>query len=232
MVVSEQGFGDQLLFSRVLAQAIPVAYKIGYCSSKEMLPLFQHNYPEIEYMVNEDFVKDEAAEAIYDEYDYIMTIGDLFRAYVLEFGELPPLVKLESDYVMKPEENSIGYVYSAGNQGDNGHLRTIPENTIKFLSKHNYIYNFQMGMKTTLGHPVGQHITNFMDTARLLDGVSHVVTVDTSFAHLALAMGKPTMIVHNKFLDWRWKCDLYPEAKLLSVRDPKFQEKMKLFVGS
>jgi ADP-heptose:LPS heptosyltransferase len=57
------------------------------------------------------------------------------------------------------------------------------------------------------------------------------VTCDTAFAHVALNMGKPTLLVYDKYVDWRFKVGMYPAAKLLSMTDRDFDKKFHDFVG-
>lgn len=66
--------------------------------------------------------------------------------------------------------------------------------------------------------------TDFAETAALIANLDLVVTVDTSVAHLAAAMGKPVWILLPWAPDWRWmlgRADSpwYPSATL--VRQPK-----------
>ncbi len=51
---------------------------------------------------------------------------------------------------------------------------------------------------------VGDAIEDFEDTAALCDLVDLVVSVDTSVAHLAAALGRPTRILLPFHPDWRW----------------------------
>jgi tetratricopeptide (TPR) repeat protein len=46
--------------------------------------------------------------------------------------------------------------------------------------------------------------TDFADAAALFDGLDLVITVDTSAAHLAGAMGKPVFVLLPFNSDWRW----------------------------
>lgn len=65
----------------------------------------------------------------------------------------------------------------------------------------------------------GEELRDFTDTAALCELVDVVVSVDTSVAHLAGALGKPVWIALAFNADWRWLLDRsdspwYPSAKL------------------
>jgi hypothetical protein len=50
----------------------------------------------------------------------------------------------------------------------------------------------------------GEALADFADTAALVSTLDAVVTVDTSIAHLAGALGKPTWVLLPFKPDWRW----------------------------
>ena len=50
----------------------------------------------------------------------------------------------------------------------------------------------------------GEHIHDFSDTAALCDLMDMVISVDTSVAHLAGALGRPTWVMLRHSADWRW----------------------------
>jgi tetratricopeptide (TPR) repeat protein len=63
------------------------------------------------------------------------------------------------------------------------------------------------------------HLTDFAETAALVSCLDLVITVDTSVAHLAGALGRPTWIVLPYMPDYRWLLDRedspwYPTARL------------------
>jgi len=60
---------------------------------------------------------------------------------------------------------------------------------------------------------------DFADTAAIIANLDLVITVDTSVAHLAGALGRPTWILLRFDTDWRWGLEAdtthwYPSARL------------------
>jgi len=54
--------------------------------------------------------------------------------------------------------------------------------------------------------PMGE-VRDFADTAAIIDGLDGVISVDTSVAHLAAAMGKPVFLLDRFDTCWRWLRD-------------------------
>ena len=52
--------------------------------------------------------------------------------------------------------------------------------------------------------PLAPHLSHFSDSAFALDAMDLVITVDTALAHLAGALGIPTLLLLHAFPDWRW----------------------------
>jgi hypothetical protein len=66
---------------------------------------------------------------------------------------------------------------------------------------------------------VGDDLADFQDTAAAVALCDLVITVDTSVAHLAGAMGRPLWVLLPFWPDWRWtlngeRSPWYPEARL------------------
>jgi Flp pilus assembly protein TadD len=69
------------------------------------------------------------------------------------------------------------------------------------------------------------HLTDFTETAALMSCLDLIITVDTSMAHLAGALGRPTWIMLQHMPDWRWlldreDCPWYPTARLFRQTKP------------
>jgi hypothetical protein len=67
---------------------------------------------------------------------------------------------------------------------------------------------------------IGAEIEDYDDTMAILENLDLLVTVDTSVAHLAGAMGRPVWIMLPRAPDWRW---------LLERRDTPWYPTVRLF---
>src|SRR5262249_32507352 len=66
---------------------------------------------------------------------------------------------------------------------------------------------------------LGERQADFADTAAMIALLDLVITIDTSVAHLAAAMGKPTWVLLPFSSDWRWmigreRTPWYPPERL------------------
>ncbi len=73
---------------------------------------------------------------------------------------------------------------------------------------------------------LGRELGDFSDTAALISQLDLVISVDTSVAHLAGALGKPVWILVTDAPDWRWllgrdDSPWYPSARLFRQRETR-----------
>jgi tetratricopeptide (TPR) repeat protein len=71
-----------------------------------------------------------------------------------------------------------------------------------------------------------EHLADLSETAALISCLDLVISVDTSVAHLAAALGRPTWILLPRMPDWRWLLDRedspwYPSARLFRQDDTR-----------
>ncbi len=74
-------------------------------------------------------------------------------------------------------------------------------------------------------HDWTEELEDFADTAALIEALDLVISVDTSVAHLAGALGKPVWVLNRYDQCWRWlrgrnDSPWYPTARLFQQRTP------------
>ena len=90
--------------------------------------------------------------------------------------------------------------------------------------------------------PAGEKLGDFSDTAALISQLDLVISVDTSVAHLAGALGKPVWILLTHAPDWRWLLDrddspwypgmrLFKQTTLGDWTEPVARAKAALMAG-
>ena len=67
-------------------------------------------------------------------------------------------------------------------------------------------------------------LEDFSDTAALIENLDLVISVDTSTAHLAGALGKPVWVLNRFDNDWRWLLERsdspwYPSGKIVQTKN-------------
>jgi len=74
-------------------------------------------------------------------------------------------------------------------------------------------------------HDLREYISDFADTAGILNQADLVISVDTATAHLGGALGKPTWLLLPYAADWRWRMHRtdtpwYPSMRLFRQAKP------------
>jgi ADP-heptose:LPS heptosyltransferase len=91
----------------------------------------------------------------------------------------------------------------------------------RLFSLQQQLLESEKPIATALGlENYGDAPIDFEDTAALIELVDLVITIDTSIAHLAGALGKATWILLPYEADWRWlegrsDSPWYPTARLI-----------------
>ena len=72
---------------------------------------------------------------------------------------------------------------------------------------------------------LGEKLSDFADTAALIENLDLVISVDTVVAHLAGALGKPVWIMLRHSGEWRWlvgrsDSPWYPTARIFRQETP------------
>jgi hypothetical protein len=78
---------------------------------------------------------------------------------------------------------------------------------------------------------LADELTDFGETAAVMESLDLIITVDTAMGHLAGALGRPVWILIPKAADWRWMLDRsdspwYPTARLFRQDRPGAWDKV------
>ena len=203
VVICDQGFGDHIQFVRYLP--FLNSRQIILAAPNNLRKLFESNYTNVKIIDYEEIPSNIQS----------IRISDLAYALNMDFDNIP----FSSGYLKVPPlviENKkikVGLCWEAGNAG----IRTMINRTINIkcfesiLNLENIqIYSFQVcdtlkgNEKYTQMINLAKDFRDFYDTAQALLAMDVLITVDTSVAHLAGALGVKTYLLLPYASDWRW----------------------------
>lgn len=129
----------------------------------------------------------------------------------------------------------VGLMWAGSPENPNNQNRSLPLSKLDLLGtvKNVVFYNLQKGdgadqAKQPLANlyfiDLKEDIGDFASTAALIANLDLVISVDTSVAHLAGAIGKPAWVMLPFAPDWRWLLDRddspwYPTHRLFRQRE-------------
>jgi Tfp pilus assembly protein PilF len=230
LLYAEQGLGDTLHFVRYVPLVAARGGKVVLEVPSRLHRLLAHTSGAVEVI--------RAGEAI-PEVDWQCPLLSLPLAFATELNSIPakiPYVNAEPAQVeawrkiLPGNSLRVGLVWGGSPLHPYDALRSIKLEQLAPLTNlaGTTFYSLQMGAPAEQVKQLGPlaHLTDlqdeqkdFADTAAIVANLDLVISIDTSVAHLAGAMGKPVWILLNNSPDWRWllKRDdspWYPTARL------------------
>lgn len=229
LLYSEQGFGDILQFSR-FAKELKKRYptlKLKIQVRAELKTLFS----ELDFF-------DEVISRGEDvgEFDYQLAVMSLAHLLKTSLKTLPSQTYINAkgdiSLDMDKKKLNIGIVWGASNTGESyedkvfslDYFRPLMEDekvqlySLQVAGDSKQIEELGVGEKEIVN--LEEKLTDFKQTAIMIEKLDLVITSDTSVAHLAGAMGKEAWVVLQKNADWRWGLEgessaWYPSLKLI-----------------
>lgn len=223
LVYAEQGYGDVIQFCRLVPQLAAMGCTVCFLV-----------YPALKQLLS-------CLNGC-----QILTRGDLLPAcdFRIPLMALPQfLLRSEQDIPIRMPYLSakgrmpfrpcpglrIGIACSGNPENSSNPQRSAPLAAFERLQRYGTLFILQNALEPADAdwlqcHPAVQHpaagLTDFADTAKVLDAMDLVISVDTSVAHLAGALGKPLWLLLPHPSEWRWKdrssvsSPWYPTARL------------------
>lgn len=209
LVRAEQGLGDTIMFARFLPALAAQARRVTLACHATLFPIFNDLGIGLCRL-------DEAAP---EDVDY--AIDQMSLPHVLQLT--PGTIPLSGGYLTAPADararlrgavprpagkRVFGLVW-AGNPGhNNDKRRSLPEGLLAPLLDMPDISFVALQFGVRQGEyrlaSMAPLISDFATTAALVSQMDGLVSVDTSIAHLAGAMGKQCHVLLSASCDWRW----------------------------
>jgi protein O-GlcNAc transferase len=235
LLYSEQGLGDTLQFCRYAEQVASLGATVILEARKPLIPLLR-SLKGVSRLITE-------GEAL-PPFDFQCPLMSLPMAFNTTLNDIPatiPYLSVEAKRTAEwraqlgsPSKLRVGLAWSGSRTHKNDLNRSIPLALLidGLPSGAQYISlqkDLREGDEEILRAPAGdarpeilhfgEQLTDFSDTAALCELCDLVISVDTSIAHLAGAMGKQLWLLLPYHPEWRWLLERkdspwYPGAKL------------------
>lgn len=213
----EQGLGDTIEFIRFLPFFTKKAKEVICYVPPSLVKLFKLNYPEVNFIPpNSNISFDFNFPMLESPY----LLGTTYETVPYQESYLSvrkkDLETFKELHKLKNKKIKIGINYK-GSQGKSAvkHRSLELEPLLKELNKLDdnfeiYSLQYERTKEENLllqEHNIvnlGEHIRDFYDTALMIESMDIIVSIDTSFLHLAGALGKKTFALLKFDPDWRW----------------------------
>jgi len=230
LLYSEQGFGDIIQFARfaeVLKERLP-DLKINIQVRAQLHTLISEMS-----CFDQVLIRGEKVEA----FDYQLALMSLPYLLQTSYKTVPnttPYIKVDGNFDIKidHEKLNIGVVWGASRTSESYEGRVYSLKQLQPLMDDCEIqlYSLQvagdveeiqkLGLSDAEIIDVEEKLTDFKQSALLIEKLDLVITSDTSVAHLAGALGKEAWVMLQKNSEWRWGLDSdktpwYPGHKLI-----------------
>lgn len=230
-VVAEQGLGDTLQFIRYLPMAKSRVGHLRLMSRKALIPLLKNGFQAVDEIVPMDTLSDDTLTAPLMSLPHLLDLPS-------PLPESVPYLRAESsriDYwtgLLRLDTSlHVGIAWQGNPAHRDDRHRSISIQTLspilglkeaRFFSLQKEHGLFELN-KTVTGLnlvDIGGALDDdgaFVDTAAVMNVLDLVLTVDTSVAHLAGALGVETWTLLPYAPDFRWglgDCPLYPQMRL------------------
>ncbi|MFA6599169.1 MAG: tetratricopeptide repeat protein [Ignavibacteriaceae bacterium] len=255
-VYDDQGLGDTIQFARYLLKLKELGANVFLECDKNLITLF-NGFFAVDRLIE----KSNKHEPEID-YDYHISLLSLPYYFKTSYQTVPVEAPyLYSDKMLterwnriigKTNKVKVGLVWAGNPHHTRDKHRSInfsafekllSREEVQFYSLQKYLDdNANLVLKNSNGI-AKLEIESFADTAAIIENLDLVISVDTSVAHLAGAMGKPVWNLIYYYPDWRWGLESsttlwYPSMKLFRQPNPfnwqsvleDVEKELKIFV--
>ena len=213
----EQGLGDQIMCARFVTDVAACGGRVTLRCSAALAALFRELPGVDAVVVDGDPIPAHDVRASLMSLPMLLAVNSpsaLSGApYLATVGDCPAAIRgaIARDGVR------VGLVWAGNPQHRNDARRSVPTALLAPLVAVRGVqyvalqrHDGRLALPPELAEHItdlGAHLHTFNDTAHALRQLDLLVTVDTSVAHLAGALGVPTLLMIPFVPDWRWMVD-------------------------
>jgi Tfp pilus assembly protein PilF len=240
LLVGDQGYGDTIQFARYIGMAAERVQDVILGCSQEMGPVLRDLPGVSQYCHRWNDVPGHAVHCRLSSLPHIFgTTPDTIPnkvPYIFANAERSAAWKEKLDSMLPRGVKRIGLAWTGRPTHPNDRRRSVRLARLRrlteigdaaFISLQKPMPEADLEAIASFNGmtDLSNDLTDFGETAALLDNLDLVITVDTSMGHLAGAMGKPVWILIPKAADWRWMLERedspwYPTARLFRQAKP------------
>lgn len=218
---AEQGFGDTLQFCRYATLLAERGATVVVEAPGPLVRLLQ-TLPAVSQVVATG-----APMPWFDFHCWLMSLPRLFGTVLETIPAAVPYLRADPDAVALWHERlaemprrRVGLAWAGGQRPDNPHAaaidrrRSIPLADLAPLATIGDcgFVSLCLGRDGSAADATwmfdpSAHISDFADTAALMESLDLVIAVDTAAAHLAGALGRPVWLLNRHDTCWRWLRD-------------------------
>lgn len=228
-VYCEQGFGDTLMFARLLEGICAIASKVYFIPQSALYPLFAENP-----LKEKCFENLEVLAGIPQRFDFALPLTSLL--YFLSLDTLEKILALKSPLnirrkrKVKNKVKRVGFFWHTNFAVKEVNTRNFSlEFFLSFLLELDNVklVSLQVGDfdLPECVENAGRNFRDWQDTYLAMQHLDCVVGIDSSPAHLSLNMGIPTLVILQPRFDWRFGLYEAPSAKF-------YQQNSHVFVAN
>lgn len=235
VIYGEQGLGDEIVAASMFNDAINDCRRVILDCDARLAPLFRRSFPRAS-VHGTRWVKDGLDWPAEDrEIDYSISafeLGKLYRQDDSSFKATPYLVPCPDRLRMwralfaEKKKPVIGIAWSGGTWINAAKYRTLPladwQPIFDSIDAHWVSLQYKDAAAEIAQTPVVQYpyatlTKDYDDTAALVAALDCVITVPTAVAHLAPALGVPTIAMQSSRPCWKFSGGLawHPGVKLI-----------------
>ncbi|CAM2138380.1 conserved protein of unknown function [Pararobbsia alpina] len=238
LIAAEQGAGDTFQFARYVPMVVQASgAHVVFAVQAPTLPLLTERAAEWGPQGQLSIVSADDALPAVDYYVPLMSLPLVFGTRADSIPSAPRYLSVPEIYRAKwrnalPASGRLrfGLVWSGNPKHTNDRNRSMPivhlaplvgDSSVDWCTLQPGLSEHDSAALKTVPHVfnAGAHLKDFADTAALIETLDVVITVDTSVAHIAGALGKPVFVLLPWAAEWRWFHDRsdspwYPSATL------------------